>query len=334
MLAWRLIGVAICVAWCMSPGSVRALQTDIEPSILAPVLHQVGWLNLEAPRAQLITRFEPADFVTDVAVRPDGAVAAVAVMHTPPAGSAAASDILALDLNSLQLSPLVPGRDPNESLSAPQWSPDGSRVFFQSENISVIGTSYGGGATVQYPSRIEAVAADGSAPSMLVDNARQPACSPDGSLLAFVRRVDDGPTLVLHSLLGTSERTLISPGHFTDIVSPRFSPQGDRIAFMAPVTSQGESDRLFFAPLRLALPTLAKHGVAWDLWTEASDGTGGPVRLASLSADDGTVSWSPDGTRLFVYGGTGSFFVDGATGEVTNLSYIAGYGSTSWVTNR
>jgi WD40 repeat protein len=55
------------------------------------------------------------------------------------------------------------------------------------------------------------------------------------------------------------------------------------------------------------------------------------VYPAQLGADDGTLAWSPDGSQLFVYGGTGSFLVDAATGDVTRLGFIAGYGSITWV---
>jgi Tol biopolymer transport system component len=218
-------------------------------------------------------------------------------------------------------------------LTAPQWSPDASRVYFQREDVSVVGVSYGGGSTIQYPSRIEAAAADGSARWIVADNARQPAPSPDGLLVAFVRRLDDGPSLIVRSLVDDAERTLVTPEHFTDIVSPRFSPQGDRVAFMAPVGSLERSNRRPVAELRVFTPTIALHGVAWDLWTVPLDGTSGPTRLASVAADDGTVTWSPDGRQLFVYGGTGSYVVDSVTGDLTSLSYIAGYGSTSWVAN-
>jgi hypothetical protein len=34
---------------------------------------------------------------------------------------------------------------------------------------------------------------------------------------------------------------------------------------------------------------------------------------------------------LFVYGGAGSFLVDVATGDATQLGYIAGYGATAWL---
>ncbi|MBV9134808.1 MAG: PD40 domain-containing protein [Chloroflexi bacterium] len=303
------------------------------PRILAPVSRQVGWLDLDAPRPQLIAHFDAPDYVSDVAVRPDGAVAAVAVVRVLPGATTTTGEILALDLTSGQVSPLVPVSDASESLSAPQWSPDGARLFFQREDVSVIGVSYGGGSTVQYPSRIDAEAADGSARSIVADNARQPAPSPDGSLVALVRRSEAGPALILHALVDDSERILVTPEHFTDIVSPRFSPGGDRVAFMAPATSVGQFDRPFFGALRLAGRETAMHGVPWDLWAVSADGSSGPIRLASVSADDGTVSWSPDGRRLFVYGGTGSFIVDSATGDVTSLGYVSGYGSTSWVAN-
>jgi hypothetical protein len=43
------------------------------------------------------------------------------------------------------------------------------------------------------------------------------------------------------------------------------------------------------------------------------------------------LSWSPDGSQLFVYGGTGSFLVDASTGAATQLGFVSGYGATSWL---
>ncbi|HEY2595602.1 MAG TPA: hypothetical protein VGK33_17050 [Chloroflexota bacterium] len=320
-----------------------------------------------------MTHFDAPDYVSDVAVNPGAPVAALVLVHLAPTASVPAGEILSLDLSTSSTSPLVGGADPRESLGAPVWWFDNRGLLFQREDITTVGTSYAGGATVQYPSRVEQVNADGSGRTILAEDARQPAASPDGVTFAFVRRVAQGPTLVIRSLLDGSERVLIDAGQFGDIVSPRYSPRGDRIAFMAPEGVFGPSpaaltfgvllevwptsrlsprvavgrtsaDRLRpgtrhagpwssagFSAAFLGAPTRVAHGAPWDLWVVAVDGTSPPVQLAPLGADDGTVAWSPDGAQLFVYGGTGSFIVDANSAEVTPLSFVSGYGATSWV---
>jgi Tol biopolymer transport system component len=277
---------------------------------------------------------DPPDYVSDVALAPGSTRAAIVVAHTPATASVAYAEIMALDLPSSTVSPLVGGADPTELLGAPAWSPDGTRLFYQREDVTVVGTSYAGGATVQYPSRIERVNADGSDRTVVVEDARQPACSPDGQQVVFVHRSQQGPTLVVRGLLDGTERVVLGAGQFGDIVSPRYSPQGDRIAFMAPVGQfSPQAGTLFFDAGRFSAPVRFAHGVPWDLWIVNVDGSAAATRLAALSADDGTVGWSPDGSRLFVYGGTGSFIVDAASGEVRPLSFLSGYGATSWASD-
>ncbi|MGG7381852.1 hypothetical protein ACQ7B2_24930, partial [Escherichia coli] len=67
--SWRLAlkGVGVAVAACVMSvvtAAAGAADSTPDPAILAPVNHQVGWLNLVAPRPQLITRFDAPDFVT------------------------------------------------------------------------------------------------------------------------------------------------------------------------------------------------------------------------------------------------------------------------------
>jgi len=327
---------------CWPASNVAAQAPEASPSaaVLAPVGRQAGWLSLVAPRPRFLTRFDSPDYVSDVALAAGSNRAAIVVVHSPTAAGVPYGQIMALDLTSSSVSSIVGGLDANESLGAPVWWPDGSRLLYQREDVSVVGTSYAGGATVQYPSRIEQVNADGTDRTIVVDDARQPAVSPDGQSLAFVQRSEAGPTLVIRGLLDGTERILIPAGQFGDIVSPRYAPGGDRIAFMAPVgfsptqtptPTTAETPLLdgtwFGAPLRLA------HGAPWDLWILSTDGSSPATRLAALGADDGTVAWSPDGSQLFVYGGTGSFIVDAATGEVLSLSFVAGYGATSWASD-
>jgi Tol biopolymer transport system component len=221
---------------------------------------------------------------------------------------------------------LVSRSDARESLGAPAWLPDGSGLFFQREDDSTTGVAYPGGSTVYYPSRIEAVQADGTNRTVVVGDGRQPAASPDGASLVFVRTADTGAAMYERSLADGSERPLVAAGRFREIAYPRFSPAGDRVAFMA----SGAFVGLVLASWPLAPESGRLHGVPWDLWVMAADGSA-VGRLAELGADDASVSWSPSGTQLFVYGGTGSFLVDAASGQTTPLPYVAGYGGTSWL---
>jgi Tol biopolymer transport system component len=72
------------------------------------------------------------------------------------------------------------------------------------------------------------------------------------------------------------------------------------------------------------------HGLPWNLWIVDSDGSGAH-ELAQVEADDASVAWSPDGSSLLVYGGSGSYLVDAGSGEVQSLPYLAGFGSIAWL---
>ena len=102
---------------------------------------------------------------------------------------------------------------------------------------------------------------------------------------------------------------------------PRFSPAGDQIAFMAAAPFIGAS---WFTPSAYA------HGLPWDLWLVGVDGSN-PHLLAALGGDDASLAWSPDGSQIFSYSGTGSAIVQVSTGEVANYPYLGGYGATAWL---
>ena len=75
------------------------------------------------------------------------------------------------------------------------------------------------------------------------------------------------------------------------------------------------------------------HGLPWNLWLVNTDGTSAR-ELAEVESDDGSVAWSPDGSALLVYGGSGAFVVDAATGDYQLLSYLTGYGSIAWLSDQ
>jgi hypothetical protein len=319
------IRLALLVALLGLFGSTQAAAQPAPAagSILAPAARQAGWLNLDAPRPRPLTRLVPPAYVADVDVSAAGD--AVLAVYSP-LQDRIGGDLLRLDLGSGATAPLVVRADAQESLAWPAWA--GGRLLFQREDLSVPATGYAYQASARFPSRIESVQADGSGRGVVVDDARQPGASADGTQLAYVRTSRAGSALVVRGVDDTDERELIAPGTLTDIASPRFSPGGDQLAFAVATPFVGQRlsplEHLFGVTVAFA------HGLPWDLWLAATDGSNAHL-LAALGADDPSLAWSPDGRQLFVYSGTGSFIVDATTAEVARYPYLSGYGSVAWV---
>src|SRR6266849_4955663 len=123
------------------------------------------------------------------------------------------------------------------------------------------------------PARIEIAQADGTTGAFW--------CSPPGSRPSrqTARRShscvsDRGSSMLALSSADGSERVLVDPGRFPEIFSPRYSPDGTRIAFGArayadlqPMTTNGLAGLL-----SLVGPTTAyAHGSLADLWVINAD---------------------------------------------------------------
>jgi Tol biopolymer transport system component len=317
--------VALGVAVVGLPVEPPASHADLDPapgSILAPVGRQAGWLNLDAPRPRTLTNLPAPAYVSDLDAL--ASVAALAVQEPLDGGGEVGGDILRLDLAGGSLTRLAERGSAAETLSGPVWRADGTAVLFQREDLTGTPVAYPGQATVRYPSRIEVVRADGSGRGVVLDDARQPAPSPDGNRLAFVRSIGGSTELLVGSMAGGDERELVPTGQFPDIAYPRFSPRGDLVAFMAAARFVGR------AWLPLAPAVAYAHGLPWDLWLVGLDGSP-PRLLAPLGGDDASLAWSPDGGQIFSYSGTGSAVVDVSTGEVATYTYLAGYGAVAWL---
>jgi len=150
---------------------------------------------------------------------------------------------------------------------APAWSPDGTRIAFQSNR------------DLNY--EIYVMNADGTGQTRLTDNYPtpdwSPAWLPDGSRIAFVRDEDFGPErrgnleIYVVNADGTGQTRLTS--NYANDGAPAWSPDGTKIAF--------ESNR----------------DGNWEIYVMNADGTG-QTRLTNNSAGDWSPAWSPDGTRM------------------------------------
>jgi hypothetical protein len=332
----RRLGVAALLAldalfaggsWLGQGSSGQAIGST-PGSVFAPIGRQAGWLDLEAPRPRPITTLAEPAYVVAVAVAAGGGPAVVAVSSPYAGHGPAGADLERVDLATGAVMALVGRASERESLVASAWAPDGGGLLLERDDLSRPLPTYAGESTPRFASRIDLVAADGSGRTTLVAGGRMPAPAPDGTAVAFVRTTGDGTGLLATSSADGSTTVLVPFGRFPDIAYPRFAPAGDRVAFMAPEGFVGGADGCGALAL---VPCIAlAHGLPWDLWMVNPDGSGLAL-VAQVADDDASDAWSPDGTQLFVYGGSGGFLVDAASGSTQALPYLAGYGSSAWL---
>jgi dipeptidyl aminopeptidase/acylaminoacyl peptidase len=291
-------------------------------SILAPAARQAAWLSLEAPRPRALTHVLAPSFVADVNVSPNNG-AVVALYSQFGDQQTIGGDLMRLDLTSGEMTALVKRASSTESLAAPTWL--GPLLAFDRADLSAPAVGYAYQAAVRYPTRVEVVEPDGAARRVLIENARQASPSPDGTQLVFLRDAPNGAAILVGD--GVTERELLPAGSFVDVASPKFSPDGRQIAF---VVTQNVAREPNPVERLLGVSIAHAHGLPFDVWIMAADGSD-PRLLAAIGADDPSLAWSPDGTQLFAYAGTGSSIVEVASGDVTSLPYIVGYGGTVWL---
>jgi Tol biopolymer transport system component len=258
---------------------------------------------------------------------------AVASVVRPMAGEGATGgDLVAVDLQTGGTRTLLARASETESLDHPSLWPDGSSVVFQRSDLRSA-VAVPGQAAPHYLSRIEQVRTDRMEVQVLADGASFPDVAPDGSSLAFVRLADDKVGLSIRTLADGREVLIVPLGRMAALAYPRFSPDGQRVAFSAISIYLRYGERAPSTLFAVLLPRTAwAHGYPWETWLVNTDGS--ELRqIPELYDDDSSVAWSPDGSQLLVHGGWGSFLVDIATGATESIPYAAGYGSVGWLSD-
>jgi Tol biopolymer transport system component len=263
---------------------------------------------------------------SSVSWSPNGDRLAVARSSRPAGDSAYGQDIEIV--NAVDGQPLSAVRRDKSGiiLDVPVWSPDGEWLYYDRQETIRFGVEY----------RIERARPDGSERSIVVDKARSPTLSPDGSKMAFVR-ADQGEVLYVSGANGQGAQPLVPTGKFLLISYPRFSPDGEWIVFatvtdltqMAPAgtpTKPGLASALGTTQAALFAPR--SHGIPWDIWLIRPDGR--DLRAVRLAEDDPSLAWSPDGAGIAVYGGRGLGILD-LSGEIRPVKdEIIGFGGIDW----
>lgn len=222
------------------------------------------------------------------------------------------SDLMSVALDGSDLRVVLAHESDNVFYDSPSLDRNGSVLYFhRAEKLTRSGAYVGTESTIE---RLDLATGQRMA---IVKDAADPAISPDGTVLVYVRLVDGrGDGLWAVDPAGTNARDLL-PGHrFAQVQTPRFAPNDDRIAFsaaghVAPATSRS--------------PHFAHLGIPSEVYVVRLDGTG--LRSVATSADDVIPGWSPDGASI-AFISTGALTVtdvaSGATRTVASMQFPNG----------
>ena len=295
----------------------RAAKIDATGRLLLVLQSGLSLVTLPDRQERLLVPTASRALVTSARWRPDGRAAAYALVQWRPGEAAAQSAIYLTDL-TVDPQPLIQDDRPKAILEAPAWSPDGTALYFAS-TVTENQQSVQRLERFDLASRTRTPLGEGFSPDV----------SPDGGLLAVVRYAGVDPVLVLLRSDGTLVRTLIGPGRFTLIGSPRFSPDGQQIAVALAKPPGSAWEPSPHAPFAIFdTPIAQAHGNPSEVYVLDVAG-GQPQRLTSIAEDEPAVTWSPDGSTVAVYATRGLHLVD-RQGRTTLALDGGGYGGLDW----
>jgi TolB protein len=140
-----------------------------------------------------------------------------------------------------------------------------------------------------------------------------PAFAPDGGILAFARATDEGTDIYAYNLTSDCCLQRLTVGRLSDNLSPTFSPDGRRIAFVSN---------------RPGLP---------QIYVMAADGTGQELFAPfdyGVTGSSNAPEWSPDGLSLAFHREVASipqvFVMDVATRRVRQLTSAGRNEDPTW----
>jgi Tol biopolymer transport system component len=278
--------------------------------------------------------------VKDPSWSPDGQTIAFAYAPPRPTPRAGApiieqllsSDIMLVDADGQNLRVGAAHDGPGQILETPSWSGDGKAIYY-----SYYAPTYKGEELVSETLEVRRREIGASTSTTVVAGASNPTASRDGKWLAFIGEdPNQGQSLKVMPVAGGDARTLIASDRFAALLSPRFSPDGQTIAFSAASipTNPGVPQPKASTPLDLLRQLVAPasayaHGLPWEIWTVATAG-GDPRQLTQIQEDTPFAAWSADGARLLVYGAGGLHRVEVRAAQTQTLSSDGSHGGMDW----
>jgi Tol biopolymer transport system component len=335
---WRWVAAAgVVLATACAPAGGRSAE-PLTGKITWPKDGDLWVYDLVSKQSTRITSLPRGAAVTGATWSPDGKRVVYSQFWRRPNENMSGADLFVANADGSEAKPFVERDAPSTVLDTPEWAPAG-RVYYTTRRVQS-----------GRESQVIVRQAEAGTPESLVENAYNPGVAPDETSLLYVRPTRAGQALWKKTLGQPGDGCeLLSDSVFQILGLPRVSPDGKTIAIGAsgepslspgpngcggqpaavPKASGDVSPMLLLAEW-LGPATALAHGLPWDIWTMGIDGSG-LVRVAELKEDEPTVAWSPDGTRLTVFGVAALYLVDAKPGgQVQKLVDQGAYGALDW----
>jgi Tol biopolymer transport system component len=336
-------GVAIAVLVCLA--LVSSCQGLNRTSAAQGIQGRIAWpkdgdlwvYDVGSKQQTKITNLPSGAAVTGATWSPDGQRIVFAQFWRRPNERSSGADLMVANADGSNAHLFAERDAANTVLEAPEWMPSGA-VYYSARTVT------NGRETQSIVRRTTE-----SGPSeTLVDNAYSPAISPDESTIVYIRSTRAGQTMLKKTIGVASDGCeLISDQVFQYLSLPRISPDGKRLAFggsgqanntqpsgcggdpRSKPSAAGLPPVLDLAAALIAPAVAEAHGLPADIYSLNLDGSE-MTPIADIKDDDPTVAWSPDGSKLAIFGVAALYVVDAKGGPTDKLVDQGGYGGLDW----
>ncbi|HET6315496.1 MAG TPA: hypothetical protein VFG86_03480 [Chloroflexota bacterium] len=326
------MAAALLISSCQGLSSSQQSATGPQGRIAWPKDGDLWIYDLNSRQQTKITNLPGGAAVTGVSFSSDGKQVAYSQFWRRPNERASGADLFVANTDGSNAHIFAERDAANGVVEQPQWM--GSHVYY-----SVRRTTAGREALSI------ARQTEGGPPETLVDGGYNPTVSADETILVYLKNTRAGQSLMKRTIGQQNDCELLSDQVFQYLSQPRISPDGTKIAIggsgepsAQPSTCGGDNrpKPSGLAPLLLladwfgpSVAYAAAHGLPADVYTLGTDGSN-LQRAADIKDDDPTVAWSPDGSRLAIFGIAALYLVESKGGSTTKLIEQGGYGGLDW----